>query len=159
MSKMGRMESDSHADEVTVLRKSGPPIRTVHKESDLVRAANRGDTIETNKKFGAGHNIHQAGGVSAVKLDNETEELHHDRVPLSLGRTIQQARQAKEITQKDLATKINERIQVVQEFENGKALPNAQVLGKMERILGVKLRGKEIGKPLGAAPAKPAAKK
>ena len=62
------------------------------------------------------------------------------------------------MTQKDLATKINEKIQVVQEFESGKALPNPQVLGKMERVLGIKLRGKDIGKPLAPPPAKPAKK-
>lgn len=38
------------------------------------------------------------------RLDEETEELHHERVSLSLGKTIQQARQAKEWGQKDLAT-------------------------------------------------------
>lgn len=37
------------------------------------------------------------------RLDNETEELHHDRVPLSFGKVLQQARQAKKWTQKDLA--------------------------------------------------------
>lgn len=30
--------------------------------------------------------------------------MHHDRVSLSLGKVMQQARQAKEWTQKDLAT-------------------------------------------------------
>lgn len=52
------------------------------------------------------------------------------------------------MTQKDLATKICEKPQVVAEFESGKAIPNPQILGKMERALGIKLRGKEIGKPL-----------
>jgi len=42
------------------------------------------------------------------------------RVPLSLGRVIQQARQAKEMTQKDLATKINEKVEVLREYENAK---------------------------------------
>lgn len=34
------------------------------------------------------------------------------------------------------------------EYESGKAIPNQQVLGKLERALGVKLRGKNIGEPL-----------
>ena len=42
----------------------------------------------------------------------------------------------------DLAQKINEKPTIVGEFESGKAVPNPQVLGKMERVLGVKLRGK-----------------
>jgi len=36
----------------------------------------------------------------------------------------------------------------VNEYEAGKAVPNQQILGKLERALGVKLRGKDIGSPL-----------
>lgn len=32
--------------------------------------------------------------------------------------------------------------QIIQEYESGKAIPNPQILAKLERILGVKLRGK-----------------
>ena len=39
-----------------------------------------------------------------VRLDEETEELHHERVPQTLGKTMQQARDAKGWSQKDLAT-------------------------------------------------------
>jgi putative transcription factor len=68
---------------------------------------------------------------------------------MSVSKAIQQARQAKGLTQKDLATKINEKPQVVNEYESGKALnPNQQTLMKLERALGVKLRGKDIGSPL-----------
>lgn len=41
---------------------------------------------------------------NTAKLDRETEELHHDRVPLEVGKVIQQGRQEKGLTQKDLAT-------------------------------------------------------
>jgi putative transcription factor len=37
--------------------------------------------------------------------------------------------------------KMSEKPQVVNQYESGAAVPNNQVLGKMERILGVKLRG------------------
>lgn len=40
---------------------------------------------------------------------------------------------------------INEKPQVIQEYESGKAIPNQQILTKLERALGVKLRGKKWG--------------
>lgn len=55
------------------------------------------------------------------------------------------------MTQKDLAYKINEKIQLVNEYESGKAAaPNQSILSKMEKALGVKLRGSasSIGTPL-----------
>lgn len=38
---------------------------------------------------------------------------------------------------------------MINDYESGKAVPNQQVLAKLERALGVKLRGKDIGGPLG----------
>ena len=35
------------------------------------------------------------------------------------------------------------------DYESGRGIPNQQVLAKMERALGIKLRGKNIGEPLG----------
>ncbi len=43
---------------------------------------------------------------------------------------------------------INEKPQIVGEYESGKAIPNQNVLAKMEKALGIKLRGKDIGEPL-----------
>jgi len=37
---------------------------------------------------------------------------------------------------------INEKPSVINEYENGKAIPNPQVLSKMSRVLGVQLSGK-----------------
>jgi len=69
-----------------------------------------------------------------------------ERVSGDMRKTIQQARQAKGMSQADLAKAINENSKVVQEYEKGSAIPNANVLGKMEKHLGVKLRGKKGGK-------------
>ncbi|CAK9134144.1 unnamed protein product [Ilex paraguariensis] len=37
---------------------------------------------------------------------------------------------------------INEKPQIIQEYESGKAIPNQQIISKLERALGVKLRGR-----------------
>lgn len=37
---------------------------------------------------------------------------------------------------------------MVTDYEAGRGIPNNVILGKMERALGVKLRGKDRGKPL-----------
>lgn len=52
----------------------------------------------------AGQNKQHVITKNTAKLDRETEELHHERVTLSVGKAIQQGRQNKGLTQKDLAT-------------------------------------------------------
>ncbi len=54
---------------------------------------------------------------------------------------MQTARMELKLSQKDVAQKINEKPSVLQDYEAGKAVPNAQILAKLERTLGVKLRG------------------
>ena len=95
--------------------------------------------------------------MDAAKLDRETEELKHKTVPKDLGKLITQTRNAKGMNTKDLATKCNEKPQVITSYEQGKAIPNQQIIGKIERALGIHLRGKSMGEPLAARGAKPAA--
>lgn len=52
----------------------------------------------------AGQNKQHLVTKNTAKLDRETEELHHDRVPLEVGKVIQLGRQERGMTQKDLAT-------------------------------------------------------
>lgn len=44
--------------------------------------------------------------------------------------------------------KINEKPQIITDYEAGRGIPNQQILGKIERAIGIKLRGKDKGKPL-----------
>ena len=91
---------------------------------------------------GAGGNK-SAGDKNAAKLDNETEELSHAKVSTEMKKAIQTARLAKKMSQADLAKAINELPKQVQDYENGKAIPNQQIISKMERALGCKLRQKK----------------
>lgn len=111
-------------------------------------AMRQGIEVDSAKKFAGGQNKQLTANKNTAKLDRETEELHHDHVALDVCKLIQQGRQAKGMTQKDLATKINEKQQIINDYENGKAIPNQQILGKLERILGMKLRGKDKGQPM-----------
>tara|TARA_A100001015_G_scaffold81465_1_gene90290 strand:+ start:4082 stop:4429 length:348 start_codon:yes stop_codon:yes gene_type:complete len=52
---------------------------------------------------------------------------------------IQQARIAKKWSQKELATQLNTTIQIISQYENGKAIPNNAFISKLEKKLGVKL--------------------
>lgn len=53
---------------------------------------------------GAGTNKQHIATKNTAKLDRETEELRHSKISLDVGKLIQQGRQAKGLSQKDLAT-------------------------------------------------------
>ena len=99
-----------------------------------------------------------------AKLDRENEVAPPPKVAPSVGRVrfhfaiipreyplltrssplfqaMQTARQDLKLSQKDIAQKVNEKPSVIQDYESGRAVPNPQILGKLERALGVKLRG------------------
>lgn len=135
-------------DEVTVIRKRAPKTGQLKTPQAVSAAQRQGLEIETSKKYAAGQNKQHTAAKNVAKLDRETEELHHETVGLDMSRLIQQGRQAKGMTQKELATKICEKPQVVNEYESGKAIPNQAVISKLERALGMKLRGKERGQQL-----------
>lgn len=140
--------SDNPWDSVTVIRKR-PQNAAATKSAAAVNAARRaGAPVTTTKKTTVNRNTAGLDAGRAARLDNETETFNVERVSKSVSTAIQKGRQAKNLTQKDLAVKINQKPQVVNDFESGKAIPDQQVLGKMERILGIKLRGADIGQPL-----------
>ncbi|MED6219094.1 Multiprotein-bridging factor 1a [Stylosanthes scabra] len=142
MSGVGPISQDW---EPVVIRKKAPNA-AAKKDEKAVNAARRaGADIETVKKYNAGTNKAASSGTSlnTKRLDDDTENLAHERVPTELKKAIMQARMDKKLTQAQLAQIINEKPQVIQEYELGKAIPNQQIIGKLERALGAKLRGKK----------------
>eukprot|EP00978_Attheya_sp_CCMP212_P021244 scaffold61840_cov35-Attheya_sp.AAC.1 len=95
-----------------------------------------------NKTFtygGSNASAHTGGMVMSARKLEESDSLKHAKVDKSLSKAIMQARTAKKMTQKDLATAVNEKPQVIAEYESGKAIPNGAIIVKIERKLGCKL--------------------
>ena len=78
-----------------------------------------------------------------ARLEAETDVAKRSTVGRELGTKIMQARMAKKLSQKQLAMGCGLQASVVQSYENGKAVPDHGILGKMERCLGCSLRSKK----------------
>ncbi|CAK9291308.1 unnamed protein product [Gordionus sp. m RMFG-2023] len=142
---MSYLQSNIGWDDVVVLRK--PQQGNELKSQKAIKEAQRkGVPVDTAKKYAAGTNKQKSVDKNTLKLEQDTENLQHEKVPLELGKIISKRRVEMNMTQKDLATKICEKPQIVNEYESGKAIPNQQIISKMERILSMKLRGKDKGK-------------
>jgi len=74
-----------------------------------------------------------------LKLDSDQEEFKHEKVSVSLKKQIQQSRMAKGWSQVQFAQQLNLKPDVIREYENGKAIPDNNILNKMRQKLGVKL--------------------
>lgn len=132
--------------DTVVIRKKQPTSAQLKDEGAVNAARRAGVGIETVKKMTAGQNkpggVVTSSGKAAHKLEAETEDFHHERVSTELKKQIVQARTAKKLTQAQLGQLINEKPQIIQDYESGKAIPNPQVLSKLSRVLGVTLRKK-----------------
>ncbi|KAF7295157.1 MBF1-domain-containing protein [Mycena indigotica] len=137
-------------DSKTVIGQKRTVAKVTKKDSELNAARRAGAVVGTDKKVAAGGNkAHQGTDHQRIaKLDRDNEVAPPAKVAPSVGRAMQDARMELKLSQKDVAQKINEKPSVLQDYESGKAVPNAQILGKLERVLGVKLRGSDIGKKL-----------
>jgi putative transcription factor len=147
--------SDQDWAPVNVGSSSGGRPGAVPKTAHGLSIAKAAGLVSTEKRYGAGGNksAHTATGLSTKKLEEADDVGTIVKVDKNLSKAIMQARTAKKMSQKELATAINEKPQVVAEYESGKAIPNPQLIGKIERKLGVKLPrpGKSKAPPAGGA--------
>lgn len=129
-----------------VLTKTAKQKAAGLSSAHAISQAKMSGAISTEKKFGAAENksAHAGSGAGLKKLEDSTEEFKHASVNKDLSKSIAQARLAKKMTQAQLATAINERPQIIQQYECGQAIPNPQILNKLDKALGIHLpRGKK----------------
>ncbi|RLN14336.1 hypothetical protein BBJ28_00014161 [Nothophytophthora sp. Chile5] len=112
--------------------------RGANKTAALNSARRAGD-VTTEAKYGAGTNkgAHSAANVNMRKLEEDVDNFKP--VDRSLSQSLMKARMEKKMTQKALATQINEKPQVIADYESGRAIPNGQIISKLNRALGVQL--------------------
>lgn len=141
-------------DDVTIVGRkarpgNAPPKERVVKTASQINAARRmGAVTSVDKKYGGANTRSSPEGQHLTKVDRSDDIIVPKKVEASVGKAIQKGRQDLKLTQKDLATRINEKPTVVNDYESGRGVPNQQILAKMERVLQIKLRGKDIGGPL-----------
>merc|ERR1712228_735408 len=108
--------------------KSGPKGKASKSSGEVNAARRSGTQVDTDKKFNAGSNKSAHAVVSnAKKLDENTETFRHETVSHDFKMALQQARLAKKMTQAALATAINEKGSVINDYEGGKAIPNGAI--------------------------------
>lgn len=128
------MRQYEHQDTTPVILTKRP------NKANATVAAQRAGLVSTEKKYGAGQNINKVSGGNARRLEEDSDNFGAPKtVDRSLSKAIAQARMAKKMTQKELANKINENQKVINELESGKAVPNGQILAKLDKALGTRL--------------------
>lgn len=73
------------------------------------------------------------------ELINSNDIVLPPKIGIDFRKAMQSARNAKKISQKQLATILQVPPKTIMEYENGKAIPNNQFISKMERVLQTKL--------------------
>lgn len=95
---------------------------------------------KTKEKNGRRSNL----GDKLRKLDN-TEIDTVDKVKLTTSRAMSKRRTELKMSQKQLAQLVNEKPEVISQYESGRAVPKQHILLKLEKILGIYLTGTKTG--------------
>lgn len=98
----------------------------------------KGNVTQVVKSTSANQNK-DAMNVNTKKLEKE-EIPTIKTVGMDMGKRISQARCEKKVTQKELANLLSLPVKTIQECENGKGVYNAQVINKLERYFGKRIR-------------------
>ncbi len=116
------------------------PMTMVQRERATMTAMSRGH--ETPYEYELRQRVNQVNAhQSAVRKEKVAEKKVDDEIPktekpsVEFRIQLQQARSARGMSQKDLAQRLNIKVQDLQGYESGKVMPSKAIIGKMRRIL------------------------
>jgi putative transcription factor len=110
----------------------------------------RSGNVESIKKADSGNrqNVPQGNTYKLDNIDSSETKLSLKMIDSRSVEAVKRKRCDLKITQKELANKAQVPETVIKSLENGKEQHNPQLLTKLQRALGVKLLGQNIGEPL-----------
>ena len=110
----------------------------------------RSGNLESIKKADSGNrqNVPQGNTFKLDNIDSSEAKLSLKMIDSRSVDAVKRKRCDLKITQKELANKAQVPETVIKSLENGKEQHNPQLLTKLQRALGVKLLGQNIGEPL-----------
>ena len=134
----------SHQDWETVVFKKRP------NQTEAIKAAQRSGNTESIKKTDGGNrqNVQQVNTYKLDNIDSSEQKLSLKMIDTKIVEAIKKKRCEMKLTQKDLANKAQVPETVIKSLENNKEQHNPQLLTKIQRVLGVKLLGQNIGECL-----------
>ena len=92
-----------------------------------------------NKKKKPSYNHNPPGTAKFRALDGD-EPPAPKKIDHSTRIAIQRARIENKLSQKQLANKLNIQEKIISEYESGKAIPNKQIINKINRLLNSKIK-------------------
>jgi len=117
--------------------KRGEKKKNESSKQQITRLQRTGSgLITTNKTSGNKQKVNVVDSSKLRKIENEEDTFKIEKVPLSISKKMAQLRCEKKLSQKDLAMKLSLDVKIIQEYENGKAIPNGNLINKLEKILG-----------------------
>ena len=100
------------------------------KTNKFIEQQKKKENINKEKKNNFNENFSKENKINK-KIENG--EMKHEKMDVSFGKNLQKLRLSKNLTQKDLANKLNIPVKTINDIESGKAKHNGQLMNKINR--------------------------